>query len=97
MSKAEKRLARMKANPKGWRYEEVAGILKRYGFTTSSAGGSHRVFKHPSGIRTGLLESGSGTLLPVYVEEAVAAIERVREAAQDAGSNNAKEADERSR
>ena len=75
---AEKRLAEMRASSRGWRLEEVAGILGAYGFATKASSGSHRLFKHPSGVRVGLVEKGSGTLLPVYVEEAVAAIDRVR-------------------
>lgn len=77
MSRAEKRLAAMRANPKGRRYDEVAQVLEAHGFTTKTTGGSHRVFKHPSGVRVGLVDSGSGTLLPVYVKEALAAVDLV--------------------
>ena len=77
MSRREKQLARMRENPKGWRYEEVACILEWYGFTTDSEGGSHRVFKHPCGRRVTIVAKGSGTLLPVYVKEAIAAIDDV--------------------
>lgn len=75
MSRADKRLAQMRANPQGWRYDQVATILKRHGFTTDTSGGSHRVFTHPSGVVVGLVEKGSGTLLPVYVKNAIAAID----------------------
>lgn len=75
MARPEKRLAQMRNNPEGWRYQEVAGILKAFGFITSSAGGSHRVFKHPSGARIGLVEAGHGTLLPAYTKAAIAAID----------------------
>lgn len=78
MGRVEKLLARMRENPKGWRYDEIAHVLERYGFATSSRGGSHRVFKHPSGERVGLVDAGSGTILRVYVEEAIAAIDRTQ-------------------
>lgn len=81
MSKLEKKLEKMRQNPRGWRYEEVAGILRRHGFNTDSEGGSHRVFRHPAtGERVTLVEKGSGTLLPAYVQDAVAAIDRVKAA-----------------
>lgn len=80
MTKAEKRLEDMRNNAKGWRYEEVASILKRHGFSVNtSGGGSHRTFKHASGVRCGLVDSGSGTLLPVYVRNAVRAIDLTEE------------------
>lgn len=80
MGKREKRLERMRASPKGWRYDEVAGILESFGFTTDTEGGSHRVFRHPSGERQVLVQKGSGTVLPVYVKNVVQAIDRVMEA-----------------
>lgn len=81
MAKWEKRLARMRENPRGWRYEEVARILERHGFVRpSKSGGSHRLFKHPSGLRVSLVDAGKGHVKPVYVEEAVEAIDRLREA-----------------
>lgn len=84
MSQAEKRLARMKENPKGWRYEEVAATLEVHGFRRSNrhSRGSHRVFRHPSGLRVVIPDHGSGTLLPVYVEKAVEQIEKVRKEGQ---------------
>jgi predicted RNA binding protein YcfA (HicA-like mRNA interferase family) len=75
VSRKEKRLAALRANPKGWRYDELRTILEEFGFQTSTSGTSHRVFKHPSGIRVGLVDSGSGTLLPVYAKAALKAID----------------------
>jgi hypothetical protein len=77
MGKAEKQWERLQANQKGWRYDQLARILERYGFTCDIAGTSHRVFKHPSGRRCGLVDAGSGTLLPVYAKEVVAAVRDV--------------------
>lgn len=75
MTRKEKRLATLRANPKGWRYDELRTILEEFGFQTSTSGTSHRVFKHPSGIRVGLVDSGSGTLLPVYAKAVLKAID----------------------
>lgn len=75
MSRNEKRLAALRASQKGWRYDELASILEDQGFTTASKGGSHRIFKHPSGVRVGLVDAGSGALLPVYAREVLKAID----------------------
>lgn len=75
MSRKEKRLAQLRASQKGWRYDELRTILEEHGFETSTAGTSHRVFKHPSGLRVGLVDTGSGTVLPVYAKEVLKAID----------------------
>ena len=75
MTAAEKRLAALRASTKGWHYGDLRRILEDHGFSTSSAGGSHRVFKHPSGVRVGLVDAGSGTVLPVYAKEVLKAID----------------------
>ena len=75
MAKREKRLAALRETQKGWRYEELARILEGYDFTIDSTGGSHRVWKHPSGVRVGLVDSGAGTLLPAYARAVLKAIE----------------------
>jgi len=61
---AEKRLAEMRVSPGGWRYEEVAGILDAYGFVKRTSSGSHRLFKHPSGVRVGLVEKDPARSFP---------------------------------
>lgn len=81
MSRVEKALARMRENAADWRYAEIANILTAFGFKPSGGGGSHRVFKHPSGKRVGVVDHGSGTVKPVYVREAIKAIDQVRGAA----------------
>jgi predicted RNA binding protein YcfA (HicA-like mRNA interferase family) len=75
MTRKEKRLAALRANPKGWRYDELRSILEEFGFQTSTSGTSHRVFKHPSGSRVGLVDAGSGTVLPVYAKAVLKAID----------------------
>lgn len=81
MSRWKRLLARMlhDSDPRGYRYEEAAGILERLGFVLSpcSRQTSHRVFRcaGPSGkiismIR--LVEKGHGTLKPYLVREMMA-------------------------
>lgn len=78
MGKRGKILSQMKSNPKGWRFSQVAGMLEAYGFLLKNRRGSHCVFKHEAtGIRLLIPEHGSGTLLPVYVRNAIRAIDQV--------------------
>lgn len=82
--RARKLLAKLKkpGGNKNCRYKKIAAMLVAFDFEPPrKAGGSHRVFKHPSGVRVGLVDSGSGTILPVYVDEAIEAIEKVEGAA----------------
>jgi predicted RNA binding protein YcfA (HicA-like mRNA interferase family) len=47
MTKAEKLLARMRANPRDWRIEDLESVAKRHGVQVRKTGGSHFVFLHP--------------------------------------------------
>ncbi|MDN5849462.1 MAG: type II toxin-antitoxin system HicA family toxin [Nitrococcus sp.] len=47
MSKAEKLLARMRANPSDWRIEDLEAVARRFGIEVRKTGGSHFVFLHP--------------------------------------------------
>lgn len=82
--RAEKLLerARRPDGQQGWRYDQLRRILEEYGFkiTNPRSSGSHRFFKHPqSGVRVGIPDQGSGTVLPVYVREVVKQIDAARE------------------
>jgi predicted RNA binding protein YcfA (HicA-like mRNA interferase family) len=89
MGRAEKRLERVRASPLGWRYDELAGILEGYGFTLHPhGGGSHRIFKHPSGARIGLVDSGSGTLLPAYARAVVKVIDSLPKGDNDEAADS---------
>ena len=39
---------------------------------------THRVHKHPTGARVGVVDHGSGTVKPVYIKMAIKAIDQVR-------------------
>lgn len=50
MSKIEKLIARIRANPTDFTWEELAKLLNHYGFDETSKGktaGSRRAFVHP--------------------------------------------------
>ncbi len=79
MARWEKRLGAMRAKQTGWRYKEVARMLERHGYEPpKNPSGSHRVFKHLSGRRVMIKDPGKGTLLPVYVQRVLDAIDAVK-------------------
>lgn len=47
MTKADKLLAKMRANPRDWRMESLETVAKRCGVQVRRTGGSHFVFMHP--------------------------------------------------
>lgn len=79
MGRKDKTLAAMEGNPSGWRYDEVASVLRGFGFTERKGKGSHRAFSHPKGGTVLLVEKGHGTLKPYQVEEAARAIRKSME------------------
>ena len=46
MSTAEKTLARMRANPRDWRLEDLEAVAARLGIQVRKPGGSHVVFRN---------------------------------------------------
>ena len=59
----------------GYGYGDVARWLTRAGFVPPKRPeGSHRTWRHPTGVRIPLVEKGRGVLLPVYVKRAARAI-----------------------
>lgn len=89
MASWRKLLARMVADPdpRSYTYDEAAGILGQLGFAPpkkKKRGGSHRKFRlevdDPSaehgkrGVIIGLVDSGSGTLKPVYIIQMVSTL-----------------------
>ena len=45
----EEVLEKMRNNPKGWRFQQLRGLLEHFGFDVRqpSGGGSHAIFSHP--------------------------------------------------
>lgn len=69
MPKWVKRLAAMLDDPNGHTYDEAASVLENLGFDRPrKPQGSHRWWRHPSGARVGLVDSGRGTMPVEYVK-----------------------------
>ncbi|OCC16579.1 toxin HicA [Dissulfuribacter thermophilus] len=78
MTTYDKRLERIKRNPKDVKFTDLVSILLHYGFVEVRSKGSHRIFKHPSwnGILT--LQEIRGKAKPYQVRQAIKAIEEVK-------------------
>ena len=47
MTKADKTLDQMRANPRDWRIADLEAVAKRQGLTVRKPGGSHVIFQKP--------------------------------------------------
>lgn len=74
MTKSEKILNKMKANPKDWRIDQLETIAKQYGVAIRKTGGSHVVFDHNDWIEL-LCVPAHRPIKPVYVKKFIALIE----------------------
>lgn len=76
MTKAEKLIERMRANPKDWRMSSLEVVATHYGVTVRKTGGSHFVFLHPeSDIAVSI--PFRRPIKPVYVSQFLALIDDV--------------------
>jgi len=68
MSKKEKLLARLLANPspKDFPWHDLVTLMGCYGFNNSCRGGSHYVFEHTSGFRFTMSKTHPSGILKSY-------------------------------
>ena len=74
MTKSEKTLNKMKANPKDWRIEQLETIARQYDVAVRKTGGSHVVFDHNDWIEL-LCVPAHRPKKPIYVKKFIALIE----------------------
>lgn len=78
MSQKDKKLERMKNNPKGWRIEDLKPIAEEFGLEfRNSKTGSHVTFYYPDHPEILTIPS-KRPIKPVYVKEFTALIERIK-------------------
>ena len=70
MTKADKILDRMRANPRDWRIEELEAAAKRLGLTVRKPGGSHVIFQK-SGCSLEVSIHAHKPIKPVYVRRLI--------------------------
>lgn len=71
-----KLLARMRANPRDWRIEDLERLARHYGVSVRKPGGSHVIFHHP-GIPEMLSVPARRPIKVVYVQRFVALLEQL--------------------
>ena len=76
MSKAEKTLEAMRANPRDWRMDSLETVARRYGITVRKTGGSHFVFMHADSDLAVTIPSRR-PIKPVYVIQFLALLDDV--------------------
>ena len=76
MSKAEKTLEAMRANPRDWRMDSLETVARRYGITVRKTGGSHFVFMHVDSDLAVTIPSRR-PIKPVYVIQFLALLDDV--------------------
>lgn len=74
MSKIEKLLAKMHANPRDWHMQELEIIAKHYGLMIRKSGGSHVVFTHPDWVEMLCIPSRR-PIKPVYIKKLLQLLE----------------------
>lgn len=76
MTKADKLLGRMRANPRDWRIEDMEALGRRYGLTARRPPGSHVVFQHPESALAVTVPAGR-PVKPVYVRKFLELLDEV--------------------
>lgn len=69
-------LARMRANPRDWRIEDLETLARHYGISVRKPGGSHVIFFHPASSEM-LSVPARRPIKPVYVRRFVALIKQL--------------------
>lgn len=76
MSKADKLLAKMRANARDWRIEDLEAVAKRHGIEVRKTGGSHFVFHH-SATELAVTIPFKRPIKPVYVMAFLALVDEI--------------------
>lgn len=74
MSRTDKTLAAMKANPVDWRINSLKSVAEASGVQWREPSGSHTIFRHPNGAK--LSVPAKRPIKPIYVKKFVKLIEK---------------------
>jgi len=77
MTKLEKKIRRLKENPKGISSNELSKLLLSLGFVERAGKGSHKCFKHPEIPGAPLIVPFQNPLLKTYVKKAYNVIQQL--------------------
>ena len=84
MSKRDKRLEALRTNPKHVRFDELRVVLEDCGFSVRPSKG-HWAFSHPLLPLPFVVDPRRPFVLPVYVKNALRAIDQVQEQLEGGG------------
>jgi hypothetical protein len=73
VTRAEKTLKRMKANPRDWRIESLKSVAEAKNIAFRQPGGSHVIFRHTNGAM--LSVPAHRPIKPVYIKKFVRLVE----------------------
>ena len=76
MASRDKLLARMRANPRDWRIEDLEALALHFGLSARKPGGSHVIFFHPT-VPEMLSVPARRPIKPVYVRRFIALIDQI--------------------
>jgi predicted RNA binding protein YcfA (HicA-like mRNA interferase family) len=76
VSRNEKLIEKMRANPRDWRIETLEGIAKRCGMGVRKTGGSHFVFMHADS-ELAVTIPFKRPIKPVYITQFVALLDDI--------------------
>ena len=77
MTRADKTLEAMRANPRDWRIASLVAVALAHGANVRKPGGSHVVFEHPA-LGEALTVPAKRPIKPVYVRRFVRWIDTLR-------------------
>jgi len=78
MTKADKKLEKMRANPRDWRIEDFEGIASHFGVAIRKGKGSHVTFTHPTWVEI-LTVPAHRPIKPIYAKKFVLLIDALNE------------------
>ena len=76
MSKADKILSKMRANPRDWRLETIESVANRYNIKVRKSGGSHVVLSHPDSAIV-VTVPAHRPIKPVYIRQFLTLIDEI--------------------
>lgn len=81
MSTKEKKLRKLRNNPKGVSFEVIDSLLTAYGFTSRNRGSSHFIDSHPllNEIEDYVNIPKHRPVKPIYIKKAIALIDKLLE------------------
>ncbi len=83
MTRMERRERAIRRNPNDVRFDDLDLLLRAYGFTRRNRGKSHHVYRHPSITEHVNVPVHGSTVKPIYVKQALAAIDAIKATQQE--------------